>query len=436
MANGTFQIPQGIQNRRVRLDFMADLSPSTSSTLQPTQGRERIEFLDVLRGFAILGILVVNFEGYGFSGLYGTQVSDRWPSLAQRLAESLITWFGTGKFNIIFTFLFGLGFALQLQRAEDRGQPISARYSRRLIGLLLIGVAHKFFVWAGDILVTYALMGFVLLLFRGIRGKPLLACALLLYVAALLPWEMHELQRVQEETAHSIGQLHTDPSATEHPISPREAGVAQTYARGTFRDIMALRFSEAMLGFRRGYNSFAHVLGLFLLGLYAGKKRIFQRLGDYKREFQSLLVWGGMIGISGAALLHYSYWKGLPGWSGLLRPPLFGASTLALSGAYAAGLQVLSGFSKTRAVFNGLARVGQMALTNYVLQSLICTWIFYSYGLGMYGQIGPLLGLGLTGIIYLSQVALSVWWLRHARYGPLEWVLRSITYNQLQPIWR
>jgi len=302
--------------------------------------------------------------------------------------------------------------------------------------LLLIGLVHKFLIWAGDILVAYALMGFLLLLFRKIKGKPLLACSLLFYCAALLPWEMREIERLRGTTAQSTERSQPETSETVCLAVHRQEQVVQTYAHGTFRDIMTLRFSEAMLGFCQGYNSFAHILGLFLLGLFAGQKRIFQDLGHYQRGFHTLLVWGVILGIGGGVLLHYSHWNGLPNWCGLLRPPLFGVSTIALSAAYTAGLYALSGFSKMHPVFNGLGHVGRMALTNYILQSVVCTWIFYSYGLGIYGQIGPLLGLVLTGMIYLGQVGLSLWWLRRARYGPLEWFLRTITYNEMQPMWR
>ena len=408
---------------------------SNSGENGPTRLSERIEILDILRGFAILGILVVNFEGYGFSTFFGTDIMDRWPSFGDHLAESLIVFFATGKFNILFTFLFGLGFALQMQRAERQGQSTTRRYSRRLLGLLCIGLVHKFLLWAGDILVAYALMGFVLLLFRRAKEHTLLVCSLLLYVAALVPWELNQI--------HSTIQGNSQPTIAERErasegapaLQKTEQEVIRAYAHGSFRELMAVRYEEAIRGIRLGYNSFAHVLGLFLLGLYAGKKQILENLNANRRLFSGLLVWGPTIGISGNLALHFLYWKGLPVWCGTLRPIMFGLGTIALSAGYVAMIVKLTRVPQAKFFLGALAKVGRMALTNYVLQSVLCTFIFYSFGLRLYGQIGPMVGLELTVAIYVAEVWLSGWWLGRARYGPLEWVLRCITYRQIQPMW-
>lgn len=408
---------------------------SFADGIGPTDLNERIEILDILRGFAILGILVVNFEGYGFSTFYGTDVLERWPRFSDHLAESMIGFFATGKFNILFTFLFGLGFALQMQRAEKQGQSISRRYSRRLLGLLCIGLAHKFFIWAGDILTAYAVMGFVLLLFRNVKVHTLLVCSLLFYVAALMPWELSQIRKtIRGDTRPTQSEQRRD-AAEALSLQETEQADTQAYAHGGFRQLMAVRYADAVRGVRLGYNSFAHILGLFLLGLYAGKKRVFQDLNSNRKLFRTFLVWGFAIGLSAGVALHYSYWHGLPVWFGMLRPILFGLGKLALSAAYVATLVQLTSIPGAKYLLRALANVGRMALTNYILQSVICTFIFYSYGLQLYGRIGPMAGLGLTAAIYIGQVLLSGWWLKRARYGPLEWILRSITYGRAQPMW-
>jgi len=401
----------------------------------PTGLNERIEILDILRGFAILGILVVNFEGYGFSTFFGAGITDRWPGFGDHFAESLIVFFATGKFNIIFTFLFGLGFALQMQRAEKQGQSIPRRYSRRLLGLLCIGLAHKLLIWAGDILVAYALMGFVLLLFRGAKERTLLVCSLLLYGAALLPWELSQIRNTFRANSQPAPGEQLRDASQGLALQKTEQEVIRVYAHGSFRELMAVRYAEAIRGFRLGYNSFAHVLSLFLLGLYAGKKRIFENLNSNRRLFSRLLVWGPTIGVSAELALHFLYWRGLPVWCGMLRPILFGVGTCALSAGYVAVLVKLTNVPQAGVFLGALAKVGRMALTNYVLQSIVCTFIFYNFGLQLYGRIGPMVGLELTAVIYVMEVWLSGWWLKRARYGPLEWVLRSITYRHFQPMW-
>ena len=410
---------------------------TTSSTgeLGPTDLNERIEILDILRGFAILGILVVNFEGYGFSTFYGTDILERWPGFSDHLAENLIGFFATGKFNILFTFLFGLGFALQMQRAEKQGQSISRRYSRRLLGLLCIGLAHKFLIWAGDILVAYALMGFVLLLFRGAKERTLLVCSLLFYGAALMPWELSQIRNAIRGDSRLTQAEQGQAAAEASNLRETEQKVMRDYAHGSLRQLLAVRYSEAVRGVRLGYNSFAHILALFLLGLYAGKRRVFQDLNSNKKLFHALLVWGFTIGLSAGLVLHYLYWHGLPVWCGVLRPIMFGLGKFALSAGYVGALVQLTSVPRARFLLHALAKVGRMALTNYIFQSVICTFIFYSFGLQLYGKIGPMAGLGITAAIYVVQVFLSGWWLKRARYGPLEWVLRSITYGHIRPMW-
>jgi uncharacterized protein len=430
-----FECTRGQKRKFMNIPETPSRAASDSGENGPTRLNERIEILDILRGFAILGILVVNFEGYGFSTFFGTDIMDRWPGFGDHLAESLIVFFATGKFNILFTFLFGLGFALQMQRAERQGQSIPRRYSRRLLGLLCIGLAHKFLLWAGDILVAYALMGFVLLLFRHAKERTLLVCSLLLYGAALMPWELNQIQSTIRGNSQATHAEQKRASEKAPDLQETEQEVIRDYAHGNFRELMAVRYAEAIRGIRLGYNSFAHVLALFLLGLYAGKKRIFEDLNSNRRLFSGLLLWGPTIGVSAELALHFLYWKGLPIWCGMLRPVMFGLGTVALSAGYVALLVKLTSVPQAKLFLGALAKVGRIALTNYVLQSVICTFIFYSFGFRLYGQIGPMVGLELTFAIYVAEVWLSRWWLGRARYGPLEWVLRSITYRQIQPMW-
>jgi uncharacterized protein len=410
-------------------------SSEADSSYLPTPPRERIVVLDILRGFAIFGILIVNFEGYGFSTYYGTDIETQWPGFGDRLAEKIITLLAIGKFNVLFTFLFGLGFALQMERAERQGQSVLSRYTRRLLCLLCIGLFHKFLIWDGDILVTYAVMGFVLLLFRRAKPRTLLVCAALFYAVFFAPWEVNEIRAaISHRPAVAAQHQQEDHTASEERHRQEQEAI-HIYAHGSFRQILALRASEALLGYRLGYNSLSHVLSLFLLGMYVGRKRIFKNLERHRGLFDRMFVWGYGVGFGCGIAMYFIYWPGLPVWVGLTRPMIFATAKIALAGAYTATLVKLWSTGRLRLLLDWFASIGKMALSNYILQSLVGTLIFYHFGLGLYARIGPLLGLGLSAAIFAGQVWLSKVWLKRAHYGPLEWVLRSVTYRRRQPVW-
>jgi uncharacterized protein len=181
------------------------------------------------------------------------------------------------------------------------------------------------------------------------------------------------------------------------------------------------------------------ILGLFLFGLYAGPRRFFQNLQSYLSFFRRARWWALGLAIVGMMVR-----------AGVLNlPPVIGqyfnafasevletAGSLALSFFYASAIILVAQRPAWKTRLAPLAAVGRTALSNYLFQSLICTTIFYSYGLGLFGRVGPAWGLALTIAIYSIQVPVSVCWLRHFRFGPMEWVWRSLTYGRLQPVRR
>ncbi|GIV70042.1 DUF418 domain-containing protein [Caldilinea sp.] len=408
-------------------------------TVAPVRPVERIQIIDVLRGFALFGILLVNMAIFSHpfqSILFPTPPDTPWHD---RFALWLIHFLGEGKFYSLFSLLFGLGMVLQMERIESRGRRFVPLYARRLLVLLLIGVVHAFLIWPGDILIIYALLGFPLLLFR--KAKPR---TLLIWVVALLviPWLLMAagavlvaLGRMTPEGAQAIEQSF---AIVEAGYRADLARAEQVYATGSFWEITGQRVYDYM---SMGLSSFFvlgfNILAMFLLGAYFAKRRIFNDLEAHRPLFRQLLIWGGVIGLTGNAI-YATLIMELPRYD--VTPELLiatvaqgvGAPLLML--AYVSAICLLALRPSWGSRLQMLAPLGRMALSNYLLQSIVCTLIFYSYGLGLFGKVGAAWGIALTVVIYLLQIPLSQWWMSRFLYGPAEWLWRSLTYGKMQPM--
>ena len=397
----------------------------------PVPGQERIEAIDILRGVAVLGILIVNMGL--FSLPEGLPAQQLWPNMIDRTVETLILFFAQEKFKTLFSFLFGLGLAVQMMRAEARGARFLPLYARRLCVLLLIAAAHFLLLWDGDILHDYALLGFVLLFFRRRSLKTLLVWASIFLCVPLLFFGL--------TTRYSItGQVNPQVMnwiSFEHPAEDQETieETQRIYSSGTYAEMLELRARELPRDLLPDTDD-AYILTIFLLGLYVGRRRIFHDVSAHLPFIRRVQVWGLMIGIAGnTAFAVGGSFEPSPAsvMENVGRLCLVFAAP-AMSFFYASTIILLTQGEAWRRRLAPLAAVGRMALSNYLLQSLICTMIFYSYGLGFFSKVRPSLGLLLTIIICLVQIPLSVWWLRRFQFGPIEWLWRSLTYWQRQPM--
>jgi uncharacterized protein len=409
----------------------ASATPAAPEGLRPVSAAERVDLLDVLRGFALYGVLLANtipwYSGRAF--LPRAEVAFR-PGSPDNIALVLVAIFVDGKAMTLFSFLFGLGFAVQLLRAEARGGNAIPVYLRRLGVLFLIGLCHITLLWWGDILAVYALTGFALILFRR-RGDR----ALLLWAAALLvPFCLIELPAVS-------GLLERIAPNHRHD----DAWRAQVFAALSGHDRvllteMQVRQYLAHLG-PHAVVFFPSLLGRFLLGYVAGRRRLLHDAAEHLPVFRKLLRWGLAIGLVGGIAMVVKrimvrHGARIP--SGIALPlSLTGEiAVLALAAAYMSALALLFQRPAWRRRLMILAPVGQMALTNYLSQSLICTSLFYGWGLGLLGRVGPALCIPLTLAIFAGQILVSRSWLRRFRFGPMEWLWRSLTYGQAQPMRR
>ena len=399
----------------------------------PTAPTERVAVVDVLRGFAMFGILVVNMEGFSSPGYHAASGERLWTGLADRLAESLVAHGAAGKFMAMFAFLFGLGFAMMMERAEARRISFVPIQSRRLLVLLVIGLVHGFLIFYGDILVTYALAGFLLLLFRGWRPRTILVAAIIVNLLSFVQVELNIARSLERPAA---GQPHLEPAPPDEAAGdPRASAEAmrQAYGHGTFGEVTRQRVHDYLADHSEPYNIVLRRLSFFLLGLFVGRLGIFRDVAGHRMQLIRILKWALLVGVLAHVARFLLLMQGLPPWTRLLRLPTSIVGNPALACVYAIAVVLAFEVAAWRGRLSPLAAVGRTALSNYLLQSLICTTVFYSYGLALYGTVGPAAGLGLAVVIFALQVPLSVWWVRRFRFGPAEWVWRSLTYGRRQP---
>ncbi|OHE81152.1 MAG: hypothetical protein A2X76_08950 [Lysobacterales bacterium GWF1_69_6] len=413
-----------------------------SASLAPVTGADRIQALDVVRGFALLGILLMNIEG--MAGPLMASMTGLDPQLtgADRWVDGAIYLLVQGKFYPLFSMLFGMGFAVMLMRAEAAQRPFFGLYLRRVLALLAIGLAHALLVWSGDILVTYALMGFLLLLFfrRTPQSRlPKWGIALML-VPAVLTLSLGLLGSAMQAMPEAARAGFDEAMARQAVQMAAEIdSQRQAYGSGSFAEATVQRLHDftSMIGFILIYGAF--ILGLFLVGAWFARSGAIARPGEFERLHWRLRWVALPVGL---AMVGVSFW---------LEPTLdFGRLDLRASTAQV--LQMLGGAVMALGYLgwvlrglqcpavagglNALAPAGRMALTNYLLQSLVMTTLFFGYGLGWFGQLPrawqPLLVLAFFGL----QVALSQWWMARFRFGPAEWLWRAATYAQRPPMRR
>jgi uncharacterized protein len=411
-----------------------------STQPEPTAPGERVEIIDILRGFAIFGILLVNMIYFAHPIYLEVLDTAPWSSPIDHAARWLVTFFGEAKFFTLFSLLFGLGLAVQTQRAESKGISVVPLYVRRLLVLLVIGLAHAWLFWWGDILTYYAVLGFVLLRFRNAAPRRLLRWAVgLVLVPLLLNTGFIALTELGRSTPEGAAQIQAVLAETEAEFRAAYERALEVYSGTDFLAMIPQRIADWTFGTTGVlFNGMLLlVLAMFLVGLYVGKQQLLHRAAEHLPLFRRVFAWGAGIGVIGNLLfvtlarpanLLEPTWGTLVGLVGYL------AGAPALSMAYAAGIVLLAQHPRRLARLRPLAAVGRTALSNYLLQTLVCTTLFYGYGLGLYGQVGPAAGIALTVVIFGLQVPLSNWWVRHFRFGPAEWLWRSLTYGRWQPM--
>ena len=412
------------------------MATASSSALFPVSPTERVAVLDVLRGFALLGILLMNIEAFvgplnaSLTGLDANLVGiDRW-------ADAAIYLMVQGKFYTLFSLLFGVGFAVMMSRAEAVGRPFAGIYVRRLGALAAIGLAHMVLLWSGDILFTYALIGAVLLLlFRNtaVARLPrwgvaiyLLPSLLMFGFAALI-----QLARLSPEGAAEVEQELAKAADTwQASIDAQRLayGAGGSYAEATLQRLADFGFLLTQIPFWG-----AMILGMFLIGAWFWRSGMFADVGLHRARWRWLRFWGF---VAGLPLVLAGFWLAptvLPHRLDFVSATaafVTALGNLALCLGYAATLVLAFESPYWWRRLSLLAPAGRMALSNYLLQSLVCVGIFYGHGLGFYEQLPRAWQVPFVLLLFALQVAASHWWLARYRYGPMEWLWRWLTYGR------
>jgi uncharacterized protein len=399
----------------------------------PVAAKERIPILDVVRGFALLGILIMNMPGFSTSYFAEADGSHLWTDPVNRVAEAARDMLFSGKFNSMFSLLFGIGFTIQLGRMEAR-DPANARalYLRRLAVLAVFGVVHAAVFWTGDVLHIYALLGLLLFCLRTVSLR---AIYILLGFCLVVPL-LIGLLRLAITTPELVKRLVADAQAWE-------ASNNAAYGKGTF--IQAAReHAREFAYFYTNPFSLLRTLGFYsvmattmLLGYIIGRKGWVQRIPELMPAIRRMQWWALGIGLLCAAIfgtIRELYRVPGPSVIKLIGTNAYLLCRLATMCFYVLTMVRLAQSPTWQRRFAPIATAGRMPLTNYLSQTLICTTLFYGWGFGLWGKVGPAAGLLLAiAIFFLIQVPFSRWWLARHECGPLEYVWRRVTYAQPLP---
>ena len=407
------------------------VEPAVAAPSAPVGVAERMTVLDAIRGVAVLGILLINIEplsGYAF-----TPASSH--TLFVSPAADAVTWFllavlVEGKFYSLFSFLFGVGFAVFVQRAAARGADAPRLFKRRLIGLLLIGLVHTLLIWFGDILLTYALLGFALIPFLRRDDRSVLRWAAALLLAPIALYALLLLVAGQGPAPA--------PSGDGAALPAVMVAASQGFIDGNYLQVVKgnVVFTIANVVRRFLLMFFPRVVGMFLLGFWAGRNGVFARLDDYRDLARRTWIVGATVGLP-LALIGW-WWGdhalGPPNVAGLIETVINSVGVPLLALGYAAGLWLL--FARTPALMRALAPVGRMALSNYLMHSVVGVIVFYGLGFGLFGKLSLTSAIVVALLLFGVQVVFSPWWLERARFGPAEWLWRMFTYGRRFDLFR
>ena len=392
----------------------------------PTSGHERIELLDALRGFALLGVLLVNLRTLSLYDLLPAQAREALPTgPLDRILAGVNAALVDGAFITMFTLLFGVGFSMQMRRARQRPEGV-ALYVRRLVILLAVGAAHALFWW-GDILRYYALLGLLLIPLARLPAKALAWGGVM--VVVLAPVVLRPF--VPDLLPPQISARESADAALAAFGSPRWGEMLE----GNLTRDLRMRIAVWVLP--------TYILGRLMIGAAIGRSGGLSEPDAHLRFWRRSCAWAAIVGGSIVLFLllreHAGWTDGIAWWRGdtgkMLLQMAGHAAPLVLGWLYLSAF-VLLFQSRWQRALRWLAPVGRMALSNYLGQTLIAIGLFYGIGLGL----GPRYGLAGATIaavaIFLAQAAASRWWLSRFRFGPVEWLWRSLTYGRAQPMHR
>jgi uncharacterized protein len=381
----------------------------------------------VLRGFTLLGIILVHFTEQYYAG-QPPKVHENYGAhnLADMIVLGFIGIFISGKFFMIFSFLFGMSFFIQLDKSDD-SPAFLFRFAWRLIVLFIIGLVHHLH-YRGDILTIYAVLGFGLLLCHKLPDKFLLVLALLL---------IFDTPAILQRTFDIL----LSNSASPFPIGDeKELEIYySTLKSGSYLDMLRANFYEfkSKFDFQILSGRLYITMGLFLLGLYAGRKKVFENIPFFKKLIRlglwmllGCVVFAGLL----ALIIFVAKVEMSQAVQFLLGGTVYDVFNIALAAIYVGLIVTAFQREKWHRRLMNFYEVGRMGLTSYLMQALIGTWLLFSYGLALLGNFGASVWVAISLIVFILQIIFSKWWLGRFQYGPAEWLWRSLTYFKVWPL--
>lgn len=400
-------------------------------TSQLIQAKERFAILDILRGIALFGICLANF---GELSLYTFQPDSVTSAMPTAAVDGVVRFFQyfliDGKFYTLFSLLFGIGFSILLDNCQKSGRNGNRVFYRRMSILAVIGLLHLVMLWAGDILLLYALLGMLLPLLRKVSNRTLLTASVMLLITPIFIDAFSELTNGRFSLMIPVNKA-VDYFHVRAGITPENFG---TWLRDgqSYGDI--LRFNLAGSFIRIGEfiegNRIFKVFGLFLLGLYVGRRRLYADISGSRNLLKKVRNYGFAIGIPTS--LIYA-WNAIADQSISITgtSAIYAISVVPMGLAYAATICLWYDRFRSKNRFIPLANTGRMALTNYIGQSVAGIIIYYGIGFGLGASMG-LIYIQLVAVgVFIFQMVFSNVWLRYFKYGPLEWIWRMLTYGKV-----
>lgn len=377
----------------------------------PLLESDRLSWIDAARGFAILGIFMVNIPAFNAPFfLYGGG-EEYWNSTLDYVTQSFVDIFFQASFYTLFSFLFGFGIQMLLDRLSMRTEKVNTLIFRRLLILICFGLIHAFLLWHGDILLSYGVVGMFLFLFFKRKNKTLTIWA---FSILLIPTVLYTTLLYQYRDQLDLA----DNEAINQAFV--------NYGQGTYIDVLQQNYqdwanSNTVFGY---FFLICNLLPLFLLGMVFARKKWLHDVEANKHVLKRLWVITLFLFILGKA---GPYLVGNPTWLSFPQDIIGGTASAIF---YVVSITLLFQKAKLKKYLLPFTYVGRMSLSNYILQSIISFWLFYSVGFGLYGKVSPLGSAVLVLVIYCFQVLLSKWWMERYKYGPLEWVWRVLMYGK------
>ena len=395
----------------------------------PVKPSERHIILDVLRGVALLGIALANFTEFSLYSVLPTEATESMSTAnIDRIVRYFQYTFVDGKFYTIFSLLFGIGFSIIIDNSVERGANGFRIFYRRMAILLLVGFLHLMFLWSGDILMLYALLGMLLPLFRDVSNRMLLVSAFGLLAVPIAVDFIVELSGIYPSASVvELQQTYCDKYGITDENFAYWLRDAKHYS-GTFKFLVQgalVRVQEFIDG-----NRYFKVLGLFILGFYIGRNRLYADLESRRPVLRQIARYGFGFGLPLSLFYAWSIMNNCPQSLGA-HSVLYFTSVFPLSFAYVASICLCFLRYPRWGIFRFFAMPGRMALTNYIGQSLFGILLFYGIGWGFGAE---------TGLVYVILIAIGVWivqalfsnvWLHYCQFGPLEWIWRMLTYGRV-----